>query len=361
MKKVQSNNKVLTKTQFEIMEGISKSYTPKEISKLRRTSIRAVYKSISLLKKKGFLVKIRDRLSLTDQGEKRFKNFLVVLDKVHKNFIRLNDLVFKVKILNKPKDWNEKRIKILQLKNYNFRTIELKNNKQYDFSLGEITVRTTTRNIIFFMPSIIKPTPAEATKTSMEMLFNSITKIENLFQISLIKDRYTNIEVSKNHYALIKNELANLYNKKGEKFLVHDKEGRLRLIIDYSFNLDEFEAVDKVFGEPDSTIVQKYFLNMINNPDKVLLPSEMYLKTTQIDSNTKNLLKGIYTRNEENFARMLKIEEKQTGTMETFATAMEQHLKLINALKGVTVSMDKSIKEMKELRKPFFKKWFGRK
>ena len=75
-------------------------------------------------------------------------------------------------------------------------------------------------------------------------------------------------KVSRQHYALVRNELAKQYNDKGEKLHIKDENG-LWAVIDKSLGEDEFEAVHSKTSPADCTILQDFFNDLKENPTKI--------------------------------------------------------------------------------------------
>ena len=74
--------------------------------------------------------------------------------------------------------------------------------------------------------------------------------------------------ISRQHYALIKNELAKQYNDKGEKLHIKDENGYWA-VIDKSYGEDEFEAIHPKTSELDCTTLQDFFNDLKENPAKI--------------------------------------------------------------------------------------------
>mgnify|MGYP007071575736 CR=1 FL=1 len=158
---------------------------------------------------------------------------------------------------------------------------------------------------------------------SKDLIF-TIKKLESKLGLSFSINKKYKFRVTKQHQALIKNELARWYNKEGKKLSVYDETGRW-LIIDDSFNLDELECVHgrtahldadnvvapffnnlkkeaEITGEvPNFTVVREslYYQSIINeNKDKQILQLESKLNDTMIEVNNQktevNKLKSVF-------------------------------------------------------------------
>lgn len=156
---------------------------------------------------------------------------------------------------------------------------------------------------------------------------------------------------------------------KGEEFI--DKIPKEVIIHDTYFKKVypigiETKNTGKKDEDPVVTIKNHLSNSMIRkiSPEIAESLSKIALRSTQINQNQEKLLnilpttlEQISSQNQANLTQITKIAD----SMNTFAIAMEQHLLLIKELQQVTKSMNQSIDEMRELRKPFFKRWFRRK
>jgi len=65
-------------------------------------------------------------------------------------------------------------------------------------------------------------------------------------------------KVSRQHYALVKNSLAEQYNRDGKKLQIYSNDG-LWFVIDNSYNLNEVETVHPKTAVDDNTKLQNFF------------------------------------------------------------------------------------------------------
>ncbi len=236
-----------------------------DIAMQRNVSSSSMHRFFKRLIKDGLITQERE---LTEAGMNIVHKSVVVSDDVHNDVhsyqkvdtTRLHDLQFKIRILTKKKDYRAN--KIISMKVNDYKIIDLKNNYQEQFYVNDVKIRTTTKSILVMPSDVYADRPREAAIRALNVLFDVIPKVENLFNIKLIKDKYCNIEISRQHYALIHNELAKLY-KKDKKyknaFKVVDKSLETRLIIDFSQNIPEFEAVHKIHAHDDIEAAKPIF------------------------------------------------------------------------------------------------------
>jgi hypothetical protein len=333
-KKVQSYSN-LTQTQKQILNLVSDGLnTTKKISEYRRRSLKATYKVLNKLVKYGFLRKIGTNYMLSQ----RVQNALAMSTQKVQNKIRYHDVKVRIKILY-PKQFTQEQL-IKQIRNP--REIQLKNNKQIIFTINNIRCALTTKSIILSMPSILENTPIEATTELMNLLFNTIPKIEHLLNVILIKDSYMNMSIISQHCSLIENSLAKLYNKEGDKFIIKDPEdGKTRLIIDNSFKLNEFEAVHPRKAVSDMESIQPFFLGLADkSPQEVegLLQSPKNLDL--LNKAFKELVDARKEQIEVN-QRFIQLSEQLTETIQNTSITQKQILYHLEALRGLNLRFDK--------------------
>lgn len=89
-----------------------------------------------------------------------------------------------------------------------------------------------------------------------------IKALESMFKVGLEINKQYHVKITRQHHALIKNELANQYNNEGKKLNVFNEQG-LWLLIDKSLNLDELETVHKDSASQDMDNAIKPFFNSL--------------------------------------------------------------------------------------------------
>lgn len=247
-------------TDYEILKGLSQFLTIKQIANYRKVSITSIYKGIYKLLSKGLIRKIGKLYELTDSGINRLNSFIK-----SSNLIRLHNLAFKIQILNKPNNWELQRSKIVELRSLS-KEVDLNNNSYEIHSFNNLKIKTTNNSIIFYMPSFYGKDTDECFKSALDSLFNSISKVESLFKICLIKDRKANIEIISSHYAKLQDSLAKIYKTEGNKLYVKDEDENLWLIADFSFRSEELETIFNKTAKEDMDTVKDFLNDLRKNP-----------------------------------------------------------------------------------------------
>lgn len=239
-------------------------------------------KQLSILEKKGY--------GVWQINEKKSKNALVVGSQNTKSSdkIRGHGFQFVLKIPSLPR-WDKRREYLIK-KDIDFKDILI--NSQSIIVKG-FKVWLSPKSIVVYFPSYksyFTNTSLESRNYAVYDFLQVIRSLEHLLNISLSYGRNYMFRISRNHYSLIKNELAKQYDREGNKLEVRD-QGGLWLLIDNSFNLHELEAVHPRTAIVDANIVQNYFNDMKTRPS--YLPSEAKMLLDGFVTNIKEYNKNI--------------------------------------------------------------------
>lgn len=246
---------------FETLNLIQKGLSISEISKYRKVSRQAIYKTLATLIKKGLLrKKALGTYELTDKGMEGLHSLVGFRYK-----LRQHNLNFKIQVLESPKNWDLKRNEIRQLPYFN-KTLKLMNNDQDLFNYGKLLIKTTSKSVIIKIPTIYAKDWENAVLQAMDILEGSIYKIEKLFSIKLIKDYKANIKIISQEYASIQDALAKLYRNEGNRIYLTGEDGKIWLITDFSFSNDELEYIHPNNATGDMDAIAPFFNDLRKNP-----------------------------------------------------------------------------------------------
>ncbi len=264
-----------------VLRLLSEGATIGQISLLTGKCKSSVYRLISRMKKQGILTKENEptipKNAIENKGKPNVNFSPSHQQNVNfsmRNYIRLHNVHITVKILDKPHKYDYRKNNLVYFKVRQYKHYQLKSGTKEQYLVNKVLIRTNTDSIEIFPNEIYAKTEKEATKALMDIVFNVIPKIENLYKILLIKENYLNIRISKQHYALIQNQLATYYKneRKGDVFRVYDeKDGKVRLVIDFSLS-PEFEAEHVIKSPSDINKCQNYFKDIIHRSHD--LPSD---------------------------------------------------------------------------------------
>jgi hypothetical protein len=163
-----------------------------------------------------------------------------------------------------------------------------------------------------------------------------ITRISNLIKQDLThKGKYI-FTIDKQHYADVEHELAIAYNDRKEKFKVIGDDGKVWLLIDFSNKTNEFEYINSQTAKIDrDDKVNPTFNDMRENPDQVMLPSEItsnFSKLLKVISEQGNLINGI------------------TNNQKVFDANMMSHIKAVQDLSAGVRLLTKKVEELGKLQ-----------
>jgi len=234
-----ATNKVeLSTPQFEILKCLQEDLTITQTAKYRHVFRSSVYKVVETLKKKAMIRSPKRSIyELTPRGIQGLHSFVAL-----RYNLRQHNLHFKIEVLESQKNWEQKRNEIRFMPYFN-KTIKLKNNEQDLLNFGKLQIKTTTKSVIIKMPTLYAKDWEDAIIQGMQILEDSIYKIENAFKIRLVKDYKANIKIISQEYARIEDTLAKLYRAEGNRIYLTGEDGKIWLITDFSFSTDELEVI----------------------------------------------------------------------------------------------------------------------
>ena len=213
-------------------------------------------------------------------------------------------------------------IKILEKKKITYKKI-YKGTPRITFKNRKIWLGK--KNIIIYdLKSYFGHNSVETKKYAFMELLAILDALQAKLDISLQRDELYTITVAKQHYSLVKNNLAIQCRKDGTKIDIRDKDGQW-FIIDNSYNLDEAETVHKETALIDNMGVQKYFNEH---------------KETKFQVTPKFLLETI--------GGLAKSQQTMVNTMNDYAKHIKSHTKSIVALSKAVPKLTKLLKETKQ-------------
>lgn len=262
----------LSQEQEEILRMITEDFlTTAQVAIARQTTESAVRKTISKLRKKGLIAGgLRKGL--------RNSTPLRAATVIKAGMIRLHGQQWKASFIYRSPKYDRIRQKgNVQIVDGN--TVELNEN---NIEVYGATDDAPNSSIGFFAESVER-----ATALSWDYWNRFFVRLESELGVVLIKPRTNNRElVHQGHYAEVGNALAKDYNERKVKLHVYaGDDGKLRFLIDNSFNLHELEAVRSHSSREDMKRVRAYEQEFTSDErvsaafneiaDGALLPSEV--------------------------------------------------------------------------------------
>lgn len=251
------------------------------------------------LVKKGFLInKSNGEYELTKKGKNptKYDSFL------EKDFIRGHAFVWNINLIKKPDNWNN-RISVLDKKDIHYKLVGAKKNTPRIKVLGRKVWLCNNHLRIFDIKnsSYYGKTAAESRKNAFVQLLKIVNASENKLGFLL---KPFDWEFKKEHYALIKNDLAIEHNKKGIILRISDESGEWLLIDDSLGKGGELETIGKKAFETNIPM-QKWWNNQKETNFKVtpefILNVMNGIQKNQLifDKNMKSHIKAIKTLDKE--------------------------------------------------------------
>jgi len=234
------NQKILNKVYSLIVFDFQ---TPKQISQRLKIKIGTVYNYITELRKQGKINK--DYVSQKPQGCTPKSSLL----EEQKNLIRLHAENYSIKVITKSIFYEQ------QLQKCNAILLDGHNVRLYPKSI-----------IIFSGISFYGTSTADCDRQSTEYWRRFLLKLEKKLHVILIKPYVLNVKRTRAHYAETHNELAEELNKKKEKLYLKGDDGKLWLVVDNSYHLNELECVHPTRSAEDMNLVRNHFQDMRQNP-----------------------------------------------------------------------------------------------
>lgn len=251
----------LSLPQFEVLKYLQEGLRITQIAKQRHVSRQAINDTIKRLSREALISNPkRGVYDLTPKGIKGLHSFVALRYK-----LRQHNLHFKIEILESPRNWEQKRNE-MRLLPYHNKTIKLKNNEQDLFNFGRLQVKTTTKSIIIKMPTIYSENWEDAIIQAMQILEDKIYQLENMFKIRLIKNFKSNIKIISQEYARIQDALAKLYRAEGNRIYLTGEDGKIWMITDFSFTIDETEFIHTEKATDDVDAIAPMLNDLRKNP-----------------------------------------------------------------------------------------------
>lgn len=259
---------------FTIFQYLCRGYWPAKISDKLKISKGVVSYHTTSLEERG-LVRMRAQGVwdiLQNYKKKELKKTTRVgsnqvgdnLNSFEEDSTRAHAYQFKLRLKENLKNWiKENREKVLRMKGIEFKELKhLFGGGQGIVFKGRKIHLTNKSIIIYEKASYFAPNSEQGNSSAMIDVLKLVKALERELGADFsIKGEYK-IKVTRQHHSLIKNTLANIYNKsKGEKLEVSDSKGQW-LLIDNSWNLDELECIHPKTGVPDSMGMQGWMNSM---------------------------------------------------------------------------------------------------
>jgi len=292
----------------EVFNAIKEGLKPADISKKYNVPKQTIQHYTDELKRKGYIKKV---------GYGVWKTTIKEVPKLPKGSIRSpknkqirgHAFIWKIKPFREI-NW------ILKLERNKFKKYSLICNKKVARIILEgRKIWLARKSITIYEPRDFFAASSYQAKGKAVFEMDRLIKY---LELSLnVKIRPYTFTTSREHYGLIKNELAKQYNDRGEKLIIREKDGKAWLWIDDSHSLNELENNEIVLNRK----IQEWY----NDHKKLNFEAKPSLVLSAIHQNAKNL--------------------------DDYAKHLKAHIQSVKKLGDSVEELTKIIKELKDTKK----------
>lgn len=264
--RVENSSPIRTQELQDTLRGLSEHRTIRAIAKGRNVDVSAIYKQRDWLRKNGYLSAQNE---LTSAGLECLSGGLRTLQfhttsygpRLPVRHVRLHDLRFRVQILRYfDARFALHRRQLLECANIPYGVHRRANWDGYVFALDSWRVEVTPRSFLLLAPDVLT---RDAQQTLLDLYLDVkkiVRKLEARFPVRCLeKGDRLNVVVEGHHAARINDALAKKYNQERRVFELRDEKGDVRLVIDNSLRLNEFEAVHPVWAVDDESRIKRLY------------------------------------------------------------------------------------------------------
>ena len=268
---------------LSLLQRLSAGRRPAQIARdLDITKQRLQY-HLNLLKAAGLVTKlgygvweVNDTAPITLPKRSK-KTTQVTLDKTPKykflgssDSVRGHAFVFVLKVPQGLLNWNNRRRdEYLKKHGIAYQQLRIAGGGQRIRMDGRKVWLTNSSVIIYEKSSFFAETARDAKKYALMSFIALVKKVERTLHADFTfkAGKEYRFKVSRQHYALVKNALAEQYDYEGKRLQVREPAaGKLWFVIDNSFNLHEAETVHPRTADSDNAKVQNFFNSLKECP-----------------------------------------------------------------------------------------------
>ncbi len=245
---------------------IQEGWNPAQICKRLNVSKQRLNYYLSSLKKRGLIRKVGYGIweISAEYSEKEVKkttqvtpNNLQSMKDFKPDSVRGHAFMFTLKIPEGLRNW-KRREELLKEHGFKFKPLKIFGGGQQMQFRGRKVWLTNKSLIIFEKSSFMAETSKESKKHAVDTFLRTVKAFERYIRANFTSGGKYQFRVSRQHYSLIKNALAQQYDREGKKLQVYSGDG-LWLLIDNSYNLHETETVHPKSAVEDNQKVQDFF------------------------------------------------------------------------------------------------------
>jgi hypothetical protein len=269
---------------LSLLQRLSAGRRPAQIARELGITKQRLQYHLNQLKAAGRVTKlgygcweVNDTPPITPRKEVK-KTTQVTLDKTPEKYkfvgspdsVRGHAFVFVLKVPQGLLNWNKRRREeYLQRHGIAYQQLRIAGGGQRIWMGGRKVWLTNSSIIIYEKSSFFAETAKDAKKYALMTFIELVKKLERTlhadFTFKLGKEY--RFKVSRQHYALVKNALAEQYDYEGKRLQVREPDaGKLWFVIDNSFSLHEAETVHPRTADSDNAKVQNFFNSLKECP-----------------------------------------------------------------------------------------------
>ena len=279
-KEVQKEVKKKLKKDFELdlISLIKAGKRPSQIAKDLKITLPNLSYYLSSLKREGIIRKIGYGVWEVKEVKTNSKD-TTTHEHILKE-IRGHAYIWKVKVPKEIKGYNlESKLRSRGLK---YKLVGIK--KTPSITILNKKVWLGNNNLVIYdSNSYLGQSAIESRKYAVFRLLSILEALQKELDVSFKTTNGYIFKPSREHYSLIKNELAHQYNMKKERLVVR-YHSETWFIIDNSFNLDEAETIHPETALIDNLGVQKFF-NELKELNFEATPKETWKAINQVTNN----------------------------------------------------------------------------
>lgn len=235
---------------------------PSKIAKALKLTTPNLSQHLNSLEKKGYLKRqkkgILVEIGLTELGMQAIKLIPVGMENTLTKpiYFRVHDIALSLKLKDSVQP-SDKQTLIA-----NSRLVPMRNHIDLVLQEEGYKARLYPNSLTIILPDFTLPLTADlelATSSIMERLGEIVPKLEEKLNIKVIRLDKDTLKASlvNMHIALTNHKFAETINDKDEKLYVYDDNSILRVIVDKSHGLDEYEAIAPAYVVEDATKLAK--------------------------------------------------------------------------------------------------------
>jgi hypothetical protein len=286
------------------------------------TSKRTIYYNLRQLQKQQKVINMRPLwICCTNLRQSQ-----IVQAPLCKHNIEIHNLVFSLKLIQKPYWWNTRHTKLLKLKDYQIRPKNFGHNPYIQLMDDICFVNMYKSSIMFIMRKEYRDNDAYACLSQgIEDFMLIYRKVEQLCGFQFFKDGVPQASIVKCHGVKLQDAMAKKLTKDGKHFQVFH-EGKLRMLIDMS-HPKGIEAVNPEYSIDDIDRYVRYTEDIITN--NTMLPSEVA----------------------EMLSMVVKSQAMITKNMAVFDANMASHISAVQQLGAGVEELTRAVKQISEARR----------